>query len=68
MGYKDQEVKIAQSIFQEQEVYSNHVEYEFKIWKGKSLFLIPRLISSNPSVHRDGPRLRYAAKSGIARS
>jgi hypothetical protein len=68
MGYTNREAQIARSIFQEQEAYSNHVEYEFKIWKGKSSFLIPRLTSSNPSVHRDSSWLRYAAKSGSARS
>jgi carboxymethylenebutenolidase len=34
MGYTNREAQIARSIFQEQEAYSNHVEYEFKIWKG----------------------------------
>ena len=40
MGFfEDKDVKTAQAIFKEQEVKSNHVDYEFIIWKGKSPFL-----------------------------
>jgi len=38
MSFKDKDVKTAQAIFKEQEVKSDHVDYEFKIWKGKSSF------------------------------
>jgi dienelactone hydrolase len=34
LGFKDQEVKTAQSIFKEQEEKPDHVDYEFNIWKG----------------------------------
>jgi len=34
MGFKDKEVKRAQSIFKEQEGKPDHVDYEFKIWNG----------------------------------
>lgn len=35
MGFKDKDVKGARAILREQEVRSDHVDYEFKIWKGK---------------------------------
>jgi len=34
MSFKDQDVKIAQGIFKEQEEKPDHVDYEFKVWKG----------------------------------
>ncbi|KAH9997954.1 dienelactone hydrolase endo-1-3,1,4-beta-D-glucanase [Russula vinacea] len=34
MGFKDKDVKGARAILREQEVRSDHVDYEFKIWKG----------------------------------
>jgi hypothetical protein len=34
MSFKDKDVKTAQAIFKEQEGKPDHVEYEFKIWKG----------------------------------
>ena len=40
MGFKDKEVKVAQSIFKEQEGKPDHVDYEFKIWNGKSSLLV----------------------------
>jgi hypothetical protein len=36
MGFKDKDVKTAQAIFKEQEEKPDHVDYEFKIWKGNS--------------------------------
>ncbi|KAF8272180.1 Alpha/Beta hydrolase protein [Lactarius quietus] len=39
MGFKEKDVKTARSIFTKQEVRSDHVDYEFKIWSGKSSFL-----------------------------
>ncbi|KAH9049982.1 dienelactone hydrolase endo-1-3,1,4-beta-D-glucanase [Lactarius hengduanensis] len=38
-SFKDKDVKTAQSIFKEQEEKPDHVDYEFKIWNGKSSFL-----------------------------
>ena len=40
LGFKDKEVKIAQSIFKEQEEKPDHVDYEFKIWNGRSSYLV----------------------------
>jgi len=34
MGFKEKDVKTARSIFTKQEVRSDHVDYEFKIWSG----------------------------------
>ena len=34
MAFKDKEVKTAQAIFAEQEAKPDHVDYEFRIWKG----------------------------------
>jgi hypothetical protein len=39
MSFKDKDVKIAQSIFKEQEEKPDRVDYEFNIWNGKSSFL-----------------------------
>jgi carboxymethylenebutenolidase len=36
MGFKDKQAKAAQSYFREQEGRPDKVEYEFKIWNGKS--------------------------------
>ncbi|KAI9443154.1 dienelactone hydrolase endo-1-3,1,4-beta-D-glucanase [Lactarius indigo] len=38
-SFKDKDVKTAQSIFKEQEKKPDPVDYEFKIWNGKSSFL-----------------------------
>lgn len=45
MGFKDKQIKAAQSYFREQEGRPNNVEYEFKIWNGKS----------SPLLHRGSP-------------
>ncbi|KAF8272182.1 hypothetical protein EI94DRAFT_1566829 [Lactarius quietus] len=39
MAFKEKDVKTAQSFFKEQEGKPDHVDYEFKIWNGKSSFL-----------------------------
>ncbi|KAI9443153.1 dienelactone hydrolase endo-1-3,1,4-beta-D-glucanase [Lactarius indigo] len=39
MSFKDKDVKTAQSIFKEQEEKPDPVDYEFKIWNGKSFVL-----------------------------
>ena len=38
--FKDKDVKTAQAIFKGQEGKSEHVDYEFRVWKGKKIFLI----------------------------
>ena len=38
MAFKDKDVKTAEAIFKDQESKPDHVDYEFKIWKGKHLF------------------------------
>ncbi len=35
-SFKDKDVETAKAIFKEQEEKPNHVEYEFRIWKGKN--------------------------------
>jgi len=47
-SFKDKDVETAKAIFKEQEEKPNHVEYEFRIWKGKTFFLVtgPCLIQS----------------------
>jgi hypothetical protein len=35
MGFKEKDIKTAQAIFKEQEAKSDHVDYEFRTWKGK---------------------------------
>jgi hypothetical protein len=37
MAFKDKDVKTAEAIFKDQESKPDHVDYEFKIWKGKHL-------------------------------
>ena len=39
MSFKDKDVKTAQAIFKEKEGRPDQVDYEFKIWNGKSSFL-----------------------------
>ena len=38
MAFKDKDVKGAQAILAEQESKSDHVDYEFRTWKGKLSF------------------------------
>ena len=40
MGFKEKAVKEAEAIFKEQEAKSDHVEYEFRTWKGKLFFFL----------------------------
>ena len=34
MGFKDKDVQVARDIFKKQEEKPDHVEYEFRVWKG----------------------------------
>ncbi len=36
--FKDKDVKTAEGIFKEQEEKPDHVDYEFRVYKGKFLF------------------------------
>ncbi len=36
--FNDKDVKTAEGIFKEQEEKPDHVDYEFRVYKGKSLF------------------------------
>lgn len=38
MSFKDKHVKTAETVFKEQEEKDNHVDYEFRVWKGNFLF------------------------------
>jgi carboxymethylenebutenolidase len=40
--FKDKDVETAKAIFKEQEGKPNHVEYEFRTWKGKVFVLVAR--------------------------
>jgi hypothetical protein len=40
MSFKDKDVKMAQDIFKQQEEKPDHVDYEFRVWKGRFLFLL----------------------------
>lgn len=48
MSFKDKHVKNAEAVFKEQEEKPDHVDYEFRVWKGKFFFLMTsaRLIQS----------------------
>lgn len=50
MSFKDKDVQTAQTIFKEQEEKPDHLDYEFKIWKGTFFFLMTRRedVSSSP--------------------
>ena len=61
--FKDKDVKTAQAIFKEQEGKSEHVDYEFRIWKGKKNSFYESM-SQPVCMHRDSSRFRCAAKSG----
>ena len=63
MIFQDKDVKTAQAILADQEVTPNHVEHEFRIWKGK----LPSCwrseqASFNLMIRRNGSRFRYAAE------
>jgi hypothetical protein len=48
-GFKEKDVKTAEGIFKEQEEKTDHVDYEFQVYKGKFLLAISaRLVQSNP--------------------
>ena len=40
MSFKDKHVKNAEAVFKEQEEKPDHVDYEFRVWKGKFFFLM----------------------------
>ena len=40
MSFKDKHVKTAEAVFKEQEEKPDHVDYEFRVWKGKFFFLM----------------------------
>ena len=56
-SFKDKDVETAKAIFKEQEEKPNHVEYEFRIWKGKNFFLVtgPCLIQSADAFNQGQP-------------
>ena len=40
MSFKDKDVKMAQDIFKQQEEKPDHVDYEFRVWKGSIYSLL----------------------------
>jgi dienelactone hydrolase len=48
-GFKDEDVKTAEGIFKEQEEKPDHVDYEFRVYKGKFLLAMrTHLVHLNP--------------------
>jgi hypothetical protein len=63
MAFKDKDIKTAQAIFKDQETKPDHVDYEFRIWKGKLLLSgKENNVSFSLMVRRDSSRFRRAAE------
>jgi hypothetical protein len=61
--FKDKSVKAAEAIFKEKEEMPDHVDYEFRVWKGDiPSICVYESMSHSVRMHRDSSQFRTAAK------